>query len=249
MIRAENLWVARRSFGRAPVHALKGVDFSVSRGEFVALFGDVGAGKTTLLETLAGLLCPEQGFVEWRLRDGKQRVWKPGLAPPRFGGRVGLLFQNPEKQLFGATALEDVAWGLRTDGDPQDRAQAALAEAGVAPDLWRAALHRLSRGERRRVALAGVLAREPDVLLLDEPLAALDLEGQDRMWRLVETFRLRTGGGVVVASHWPDDVLPRADRVVCLVAGEVAFSGPPGDFLRAAAHQEALGQFLGLAMR
>ena len=245
VIRTENLWVVRRALGRPPVYALRGVNFSVAPGEFVAIFGDVGVGKTTLLETLAGLLCPERGLVEWRLRGGRTRFWRPGLGLPRLEGRVGLLFQNPERQLFGATALEDVAWGLQADGDPQERAQAALAEAGVEPDLWGVALHRLSRGERRRVALAGVLARRPEVLLLDEPLAALDLDGQKRMWGLVEAFRLRTGGGVVVASHWPDELLPRADRVVCLVSGEVAFSGSPRAFLHAAAHREALGRLLG----
>ncbi len=246
VIRAENVWVLRRSVGRAPVWALRGVGFSVLRGEFVALLGDVGAGKTTLLEILAGLLVPRRGSVEWRLVGGAQRVWKPGSPPPRLEGRVGLLFQNPENQLFGATALEDVAWGLRADDAPEDRARAALTEAGLAPALWRAPLHRLSRGERRRVALAGVLARGPEVLLLDEPLAALDLEGQERMWRLVEAFRVRTGGGVVVASHWPAEVLPRADRVVCLAAGEVVFSGPAQEVLRAAACQEALGRILGV---
>ncbi len=242
MLRARDLRVVRRAPGRGEVAALCGVSVSVAAGELVAVLGAPGSGKTTLLEALAGLVAPEAGEVALG-KDGSHLCWGAGEAPPASARRrIGFLFQEPERQLFGATAAEDVGWGLGSAGG--DLARNALARAGLAPDLWEAPLASLSRGERRRVALAGVLVREPRVLLLDEPAVGLDPAGQALLWQEVDRYRTQRGAAVVVATHRPDEVLARAARVLCLDAGRFAFQGAPDELLPAARRDPSLAGLL-----
>ncbi len=242
MIRARDLSVVRRGPGRPPVRALRGVCVGVGPGEVLAVLGPTGSGKTTLIEALAGL-CPISGGRVEIGPEGQGVSWGPGGVPPA-GVRqgIGTLFQMPERQLFGATALEDVSWGLGPGG--RERAQGALARVGLGRELWDVPLALLSRGERRRVALAVALVREPRVLLLDEPLAGLDPDGQGLLWEELRVFLVRERGAVVLTSHWPEEVLPRAHRVLCLDRGEVRFDGTPGEFLQAARHRPGLARLL-----
>ncbi len=242
MIRAREVSVVREGPGRPPVRALEGVSLEVGPGEVLAVLGPTGSGKTTLIETLAGLCPVSGGGVGIRVGEGWV-TWGPGGTPPAEARRaVGTLFQMPERQLFGATALEDVSWGLGPGG--RGRAEGALARVGLGRELWEVPLALLSRGERRRVALAVALVREPRVLLLDEPLAGLDPGGQDLLWGELEAFLDRERGAVVITSHWPEEVLPRAHRVLCLEGGEVRFHGTPGGFLEAARRRPELARLL-----
>ena len=238
MIRARDVSVVREGPGRPPVRALRGVSVAVGGREVLAVLGPTGSGKTTLIEALAGL-CPLSGG---RVETARAS-WGAGEVPPADVRRgIGTLFQMPERQLFGATALEDVSWGLGPGG--RERAGRALERVGVGRDLWGMPLAVLSRGERRRVALAVALVREPRVLLLDEPLAGLDPGGQKLLWEELEGFVAGQGGAVVITSHWPEEVLPRAHRVLCLDRGEARFVGTPGEFLAAARRRAELARLL-----
>ncbi len=242
MIRARDLWVVRRAPGRGEVAALCGVSVAAAPGELVAVLGAPGSGKTTLLEALAGLVAPEAGEVTLET-GGSHFCWSAGEVPPASARRrVGFLFQEPERQLFGATPAEDVGWGMGDAGG--DLARKALSRAGLDPDLWEAPLDTLSRGECRRVALAGMLVREPRVLLLDEPAVGLDAAGQALLWQEVDRYRTQRGAAVVVATHRPDQVLTRAARVLCLDAGRSAFQGAPDGLLSAARRHPALAGLL-----
>ena len=194
--------------------AIRGVDVHLQPGQLLLVLGRPGAGKTTLLECIAGLLAPDEGEVQW----GKGTT-------ARSAARPGILLQCPERQLVGNSPLEDVAWGLGPDGKAREAAAEALTRVGLPPVLWNDRLARLSRGEKRRVALAGVLARRPSVLLLDEPAVGLDPEGAARLWSEVRGYQSEIGAGVVVATHWSDSLLGAADRVLCLERGEVSFVG------------------------
>ncbi|MDW7712106.1 MAG: ABC transporter ATP-binding protein [Deferrisomatales bacterium] len=247
MIRAEGICVRRGGRGRPAGEVLRGVSLALGSGELVAVLGRPGSGKTTLLEGLAGLLPLSRGRVELRTGAGAWS-WEAGREPPAAARRAcGLLFQYPERQLVGRTPREDACWGLG-GADPEAAAREGLLRAGVPEELWGAAVERLSRGEKRRVALAGILARRPEVLLLDEPSVGLDPEGQRLVWEEVAAFRA-TGGAVVVATHWPEALLPVASRVLCLDGGEERFQGTPAELLAAAGRDAGLRGLLPFAWR
>jgi len=240
--------VERRPRGSAPRTALAGIDLEAGPGELVLVLGRPGAGKTTLLEALAGLLPLQEGDVTLSGGDRGSCRWGGGVSAP--GGvrdYVGLLFQFPERQFVGRTAREDLLWGDPARGGGT-HAAAALERAGLPERLLDLPLARLSRGEKRRVALAEVLARRPRVLLLDEPAVGLDPEGQALVWEEVAAYR-RRGGAVVLATHWPDSALPQADRVLCLEEGRPLFRGAPAALLEAAWATPALRGLLPFAWR
>lgn len=221
---------------RGPVQALEGVELRVEPGDCVLLLGRSGAGKTTLLEALLGLVPLAGGAVTVRL-GGRHCTWSGAQEVPRWvRSGIGMLFQFAERQIFGRTAVEDVLWGL--EGKPE-RGLHALERVGIRGDLRGAPLQRLSRGEKRRVALAGVLAREPAVLLLDEPHVGLDAQARAILWEEVTRYREERGAAVVVATHWPEPFLPTATRVLCLTGGKTAYYGPPAGFRRAAERDDA----------
>lgn len=224
MLRAEGLEVHRSSPGQGSTCALRAVSLWVGPGELGLVLGRSGAGKTTLLEALAGLLRLAAGTVAFSSSAGSWRWGRGEAGPAGARRRIGVLFQYPERQLFGATALEDVAWGLGPAGEGP--ARRALRRVELRPEVWGAPLRQLSRGEKRRVALAGVLAREPEVLLLDEPAVGLDLEGQELLRREVDVYRRERGAAVLVASHWPEAWLSCSGAVLCLDAGAPIFAGP-----------------------
>lgn len=247
VIRAEGVGVRRRARDRAVVNALEGVSLGLGPGELLAVLGRPGSGKTTLLECLAGLVPLSRGRVAVRAGGGTWS-WGPGEEPPAGSRRsTGLLFQYPERQLVGRTPLEDVAWGL-AGTDVEGAARAGLVRAAVPARLWTCPVEQLSRGEKRRVALAGVLARGPDVLFLDEPSVGLDPEGQRLVWEEVASFR-ETGGAVLVATHWPEPILSAATGVLCLDAGTSRFQGSPCALMAAATRDEQLRGLLPFSWR
>ena len=208
--------------------SLRGVDLLIERGEIVGLIGPTGSGKSTLLQHLNGLLRPQQGEV-WV--EG-QSLGDPRTDLRRVRQRVGLLFQNPEDQLFERYAGDDVAFGPRNLGldrnEVRDRVRRAMEAVGLDSIAFKDRLTvTLSHGERRRLALAGVLALEPDVLALDEPTAGLDPQGREELLDYLMRWRTERGGAIVLASHTMEDLARLADRAYVLVAGRIVLEGTP----------------------
>jgi len=203
--------------------ALQDVDFHAEVGEFVAMLASNGSGKTTLIKVLVGLLKPQGGSVFITGQDIRS------LRPTDLYQRVGLVLQNPSDQLFAATVEEDVAFGPRNLGLPEAEVQERLREAldaVAAVELRARAIHHLSFGEQKRVAMAGVLAMKPSILILDEPTAGLDPAGEDLMMRFLNRLNRRQGITVILATHSVDMLPLFADRIYVLNKGVVLRQGP-----------------------
>lgn len=207
--------------------ALSEISMQIHEGEFFCIVGHTGSGKSTLIQHMNGLIPPESGRVlvdELDLSQKKQRV----LAR----GRVGMVFQYPEYQLFEETVFKDVAFGPRNMKVPeeeiQERVEEALLLVGLAPELFgEKSPFDLSGGEKRRAALAGILAMRPKYLLLDEPMAGLDPKGRQSIIDLLQGLRKRSGCAIVMISHSMDDVARNADRVAVLHKGSLAALDTP----------------------
>lgn len=208
--------------------ALQGVDFCLRKGEFTALLASNGSGKTTLIKVLGGLAKPQKGTVRV---FGRKLERIPRL---KLYQMLGIVFQNPNDQLFAATVGEDVAFGPRNlglDPDTVDLRVSEALEALNAGHLRERAIHHLSFGEQKRVAIAGVLAMNPSVLILDEPTAGLDPSGEELMVRLLQRLNRKGGLSIVFATH-SIDLLPLcADTVCVLNLGAVLCCGPARDVL------------------
>jgi cobalt/nickel transport system ATP-binding protein len=203
--------------------ALHDVDFHVRAGEFVALLASNGSGKTTLIRVLVGLLRPQHGEVLIEGSDIRQ------MSSSDLCRRIGLVFQNPNDQLFGATVEEDVAFGPRNMKLPESEVQLRVAEALEsvgAFDLKERAIHHLSFGQQKRVMLAGVLAMRPSILILDEPTAGLDPVGEAMMMHLLNRLNREQGITVIMATHSVDMLPLFSDRIYVLNRGEVLKQGP-----------------------
>ncbi len=203
--------------------ALEGVDLELERGELALVLGPTGSGKSTLMLAAAGLLDPTEGTVAC---DGRP-AGKDG-----FGGLVGLVFQDPEAQLFAETVLEDVAFGPRnlgvSDEEAREVARDALSRVGLDPGLYeQRSPFALSGGEARRAAIAGVMAMGAPYLLLDEPTAGLDADGRSRVRSIVA--EARKDSGVLVVTHDAEAFLGQADRLVVLEGGSVLRAGDVAD--------------------
>ena len=209
--------------------ALQEVDFRVRRGEFVAMLASNGSGKTTLIKILAGLLTPRKGCVRVDGREIRQ------YSQSDLYQRLGLVFQNPNDQLFGATVAEDVAFGPRNLGLPEAEVQRRVAsalESVGAGELGARAIHHLSFGQQKRVAIAGVLAMQPSILILDEPTAGLDPAGEHGMLRLLGRLNREQGITIVLATHSVDTLPLFADRIYLLSRGRVLKEGPSEEVFR-----------------
>jgi cobalt/nickel transport system ATP-binding protein len=203
--------------------ALQDVSFRVRAGEFVAVLASNGSGKTTLIKVLVGLLRPQQGAVRVRGRD------LSSYAQAELYQAVGLVFQNPSDQLVCATVAEDVAFGPRNLGLPEPEIERRVAEALAAvraAPLRDRAVHHLSFGEQKRVAIAGVLAMRPGILILDEPTAGLDAAGEHAIMRLLGDLNREQRISVVLATHLVDTLPLFADRIYLLNQGQVLKEGP-----------------------
>jgi energy-coupling factor transport system ATP-binding protein len=214
-------------------HALQGIDLSIAPGSFVLVSGPSGGGKSTLAHALTGLI-PQTTPAEI---DGSISI--AGLDPRQHSAtqiatRVGLVFQNPSTQLFSGTVAEEVAFGPRNLGLPPeeiaDRVEYALSATGCAHLRHRATRH-LSSGEQQRVAIAAVLSMQPTILILDEPTANLDAEGEELLTRTLVRLHHQHQITLVVIEHRPDPFLPHADRLIWVAGGRVAADGPPAETL------------------
>ena len=207
--------------------ALKDVSVCVDRGEFIGIIGHTGSGKSTLMQHLNGLLKPTSGEV---LLDG-QSIWanKKQTRQARF--RVGLVFQYPEYQLFEETVYKDIAFGPKNMGLSAEEVDRRVREAagfvGITEDQLQVSPFDLSGGQKRRVAIAGVIAMEPEVLILDEPTAGLDPEGREEILRNIENYRIAKNATIMMVSHSMSDVARLADRLLVMNDAALAMDGTP----------------------
>ncbi len=227
IIRVENLthtYGENTPFCRS---AVDGVSMEIYEGEFLGVIGHTGSGKSTLIQHLNGLLKPTSGAVYLGDRD----IWAEPKKIRDVRFRVGLVFQYPEYQLFEETVYKDVAFGPRNMGlDEKEidrRVRAALAFAGLGEDLLEKSPFDLSGGQKRRVAIAGVIAMDPEVLILDEPSAGLDPAGRRSMLENIRAYHRQKGTTVVMVSHSMDEVAENVDRIVVLANAGVVMSGTP----------------------
>ena len=209
--------------------ALKDVSFSVERGEFIGVIGHTGSGKSTLMQHMNGLLKPTSGEI---LLDG-QDIWSDKKLTRQSRFRVGLVFQYPEYQLFEETVYKDIAFGPKNMGLPADEIDRRVREAAGFVGLTEEQLHvspfDLSGGQKRRVAIAGVIAMEPEVLILDEPTAGLDPEGREGVLQNIENYRKAKNATIMMVSHSMNDVARLADRLLVMNNAQLAMDAAPRD--------------------
>ena len=207
--------------------ALSGVSLNVYSGECIALVGASGSGKSTLFSHMNGLLKPDQGRILFRGKD----IWDQDYSRKKLRKEVGLCFQNPEHQLFADTVLEDVSFGpLNMGMDPveaREKAGKALRLMGIPENYDDRSPFLLSGGQQRRVALAGILAMEPSILVLDEPAAGLDEEGKQALFSLIHTLIKTRKMTVIFSSHSMEDAAEMASRVLVMDDGKLIMDGPP----------------------
>ena len=214
--------------------ALRDVSFSVNRGEFIGIIGHTGSGKSTLMQHLNGLLKPTSGKV---LLDG-QDIWSDKKLTRQARFRVGLVFQYPEYQLFEETVYKDIAFGpknMKLSKEEIDRrVRQAASFVGLTDQQLEASPFDLSGGQKRRVAIAGVIAMEPEVLILDEPTAGLDPAGREEILRNIEAYRQAKNATIIMVSHSMNDVALLTDRLLVMNGSHLAMDGTPNEvFARA----------------
>lgn len=217
----------QKKAGEVQRYALRNVSFTLNDGEFLAIAGHTGSGKSTLVQHLNGLANPTEGRVLW---NGKDLADRKNANCAR--GDIGVVFQYPEHQLFAETVYEDVAFGPRNMGLPEDevdtRIREALADVHLDFDtLSKRSPFELSGGQQRRVAFAGVLAMRPTTLVLDEPVAGLDPASRTDFLDLIKQLHEQRNLTVVMVSHNMNDIALLADRMLVMHEGEVAFVGTP----------------------
>jgi energy-coupling factor transport system ATP-binding protein len=218
--------------------ALKGIDFEIQQGELIAVIGHTGSGKSTLIQHLNGLLRPTSGQVLFHGTD----IFARGTDLRAIRARIGLVFQYPEYQLFEETVEKDIAYGAVNQKLPQDevkqRVIQALQAVGLPNELLEKSPFELSGGQKRRVALAGVLAMQPEVLILDEPTAGLDPVAREEMFALISQLH-QAGTTIVLVTHSMEDAARIASRLLVMRSGKILLNGTPAEVF---AHAEELEQ-------
>lgn len=224
--------------------ALDNISFQVNRGEFIGIIGHTGSGKSTLMQQLNGLLKPTAGTV---MLDGKD-IWSDKKLTRQARFRVGLVFQYPEYQLFEETVYQDIAFGPRNMGLDEKEIDRRVREAagfvGLSEQQLSVSPFDLSGGQKRRVAIAGVIAMEPEVLILDEPTAGLDPVGRADILGNIQSYRKAKNATIMMVSHSMEDVARLTDRLLVLNGSKLAMQGPPVEVF---AHAEQLKQ-MGLSI-
>lgn len=241
VLKTENLTHYYSNGMSGEVAAIKNINIEIEKGELVGIIGHTGSGKSTLLQHFNGLLKPDAGRVLLEGRD----IWesKESIRSARF--KVGLCFQYPEYQLFEETVYKDIAFGPKNMGldnaETDRRVRRAAQFVGLKDEYLEKSPFDLSGGEKRRVAIAGVMAMEPEVLILDEPTAGLDPHGREKILALVKAYREQTGSTVMMVSHSMEDVAKIADRVLVLNNSEVAMFGTVAEVYSGSAELSEMG--------
>lgn len=223
--------------------ALKDVNLEISDGQFIGIIGHTGSGKSTLIQHLNGLLRASSGKISYNGQD----IYAEGYKMQELRQHVGLVFQYPEHQLFEITVLDDVSFGPKNLGMDSEQAKQCAVEAlksvGFPEELYDQPPFDLSGGQKRRVAIAGVLAMKPDVLILDEPTAGLDPKGRDEILDQIAKLHREQGITVLLVSHSMEDVAKYVDRIIVMNQGSVMYDDAPKEVFK---HYKELEQ-IGLA--
>ena len=221
--------------------AVDHVDLEIEAGSFVGIIGHTGSGKSTLIQHLNGLLRPTEGKV---LLDGVD-IWadKSKMRQMRF--RVGLVFQYPEYQIFEETVAKDIAVGPRNMGLAEEEVQARVQETaaivGLSEEILKQSPFLLSGGQKRRVAIAGVMAMRPEVLILDEPTAGLDPRGREEILQEIQAYHNQTGATILLVSHSMEDVARHAKKILVMNAGKVFCYDTVANVFRRSQELQAIG--------
>lgn len=223
------------------IQALKDINLEISDGQFIGIIGHTGSGKSTLTQLLNGLLRATSGNI---YVDGED-IYDENYNMRALRSKVGLVFQYPDHQLFETTNFEDVCFGPKNQGldrrEAELRAYEALRSVGFPEELFYQPPFDLSGGQKRRVAIAGVLAMKPDVLILDEPTAGLDPAGRDEILGLVARMHRELGITIILVSHSMEDVAKYVERLIVMNHGEVMYDGAPGEVFLHYRELEAVG--------
>lgn len=207
--------------------ALKDINLEIHDGEFIGLIGHTGSGKSTLIQHLNGLIRATEGKIYYNDQD----IYASDYPMIDLRSHVGLVFQYPEHQLFEMTVLKDVCYGPKnlglSDDEAKDRAKEALTMVGIAEKEYEKSPFELSGGQKRRVAIAGVLAMHPDILVLDEPTAGLDPKGRNDILDQISSLHKQTGITVILVSHSMEDVAKYVNRIIVMNRGQVFMDGTP----------------------
>lgn len=221
--------------------AVEGLSLDIRRGEFLGIIGHTGSGKSTLIQHLNGLLKPSSGTI---YLDGTD-IWAEPKKIRSVRFRVGLVFQYPEYQLFEDTVRKDIAFGPKNMGldtaEVERRVLAALSAVGLDESVLDKSPFALSGGQKRRVAIAGVMAMEPEVLILDEPTAGLDPRGRESILQMLREYHEKRGSTVVLVSHSMEEIARNAQRIIVLSGGGVCMEGTPAEVFARADELEAVG--------
>ncbi len=202
--------------------AVKNISFSADKGDIIGVIGHTGSGKSTLMQMLNGLIKPDSGNVYF---DGTD-IWERPKEISKFRYKIGLVFQYPEYQLFEETVFKDVAYGPTnmglTDKEIDERVRNSVNRVGLSEEYLNKSPFDLSGGEKRRAAIAGIIAMQPEVLVLDEPTAGLDPSGRENLLNMILEYRSLTNAAVIIVSHSMEDLAKIADKLLVLNNGEAA---------------------------
>lgn len=209
------------------IQALKDVNLEIKDGQFIGIIGHTGSGKSTLIQHLNGLMKATSGTIYFHGQD----IYEEDFDLRELRNRVGLVFQYPEHQLFETTIFDDVCFGPKNQGLSKEeaglRAFEALRSVGMPEELYYQSPFDLSGGQKRRVAIAGVLAMKPEVLILDEPTAGLDPKGREDILHQIKKLQQETGMTILLVSHSMEDVAEYVDRILVMNRGKVMLDGTP----------------------
>lgn len=222
-------------------HALKNINFEIKDGEFIGLIGHTGSGKSTLIQHLNGLIRATSGEIFYN----GENIYKEGFSMKALRSKVGLVFQYPEHQLFEVDVFSDVCFGPKNQKLPKEeiesRAKEALNQVGLDESFYGQSPFELSGGQKRRTAIAGVLAMKPAVLILDEPTAGLDPKGRDEILDQIQRLHREQGLTIILVSHSMEDIAKYVDRIMVMDHGEQVFDDTPKEVFKQYKKLEAIG--------
>lgn len=240
-IKVENLTYIYGQGTAFEQYALKDLNFEIPVGQFVGLIGHTGSGKSTLIQHLNGLMKQSSGTIYYHGTD----IYSPDYSLKELRGKVGLVFQYPEHQLFEVDVFSDVCYGPKnqglTGGEIEARAREALTQVGLEEKFWNQSPFELSGGQKRRAAIAGVLAMQPEVLILDEPTAGLDPRGRDEILDQIAKLHKERQMTIILVSHSMEDIARYADRIIVMNRGEKVYDGTPKEVFEHYKELEAIG--------
>lgn len=240
-IRLENVNYVYGEGTAYEIHALKNINLKIEEGEFIGLIGHTGSGKSTLIQHLNGLVKATSGMIYY----DDENIYREGYSLKELRGKVGLVFQYPEHQLFETDVFTDVCFGPKnlsmSKEEVEERAKEALTAVGLGEEFYKKSPFELSGGQKRRVAIAGVLAMNPKVLILDEPTAGLDPKGRDEILGEIDRLHREKKMTIILVSHSMEDVAQYVNRIIVMNKGCVKFDGTPQQVFKQYKELEKIG--------